>query len=288
MRADALRGGASAVAGGAFVDEGIDALTRVGVVQVANEVVALGAQLRVQQHRGCVVGQFLDAGERIGRACIEPFAQGERVRECLTGGAHGVDHAQLLQTLGAHAVATHEQLQGGGAGQGAQQASAAGTTGERKWQIQIAAATSAQAAMDLLSDARDKVGAPLQNLDTYTEMVTRNGTTFYRARFTGFETRDEARTACDKLVRQRYDCVLVAGVELERNVPGAVAARHLGAATWVGQEAQDVRYAWPHMFHLVGQEYERRYGMKYEHLGRIAEINLTNARRNPKAQTRSW
>jgi D-alanyl-D-alanine carboxypeptidase (penicillin-binding protein 5/6) len=96
-----------------------------------------------------------------------------------------------------------------GAGQGAQQASAAAATGERKWQIQIAAATSAQAAMDLLSAARDKVGAPLENLDTYTEMVTRNGTTFYRARFTGFETKEEARTACDKLVRQRYDCVLM-------------------------------------------------------------------------------
>ncbi len=93
--------------------------------------------------------------------------------------------------------------------QGAQQASATSTTGERKWQIQIAAATSAQAAMELLSDARDKVGGPLKSLDTYTEMVTRNGTTFYRARFTGFETKEEARTACDKLVRQRYDCVLM-------------------------------------------------------------------------------
>lgn len=95
------------------------------------------------------------------------------------------------------------------AGQGAQHATAASTTGERKWQIQIAAATSAQAAMDLLSDARNKVGGSLKSLDTYTEMVTRNGTTFYRARFTGFETKDEARTACDKLVRQRYDCVLM-------------------------------------------------------------------------------
>ena len=97
-----------------------------------------------------------------------------------------------------------------------------------------------------------------------------------------------ALAATAEIQAQRYDCVLVAGVELERNVPGAVAARHLGAATWVGEEAQDVPYAWPHMFHRVGLEYERRYGLKYEHLGRIAEINLTNARRNPKAQTRDW
>ena len=80
---------------------------------------------------------------------------------------------------------------------------------DRKWQIQIAAATSAQAAMDMLSDARSKIGQPLQGLDTYTEMVTRNGTTFYRARFTGFVTKDEARAACDMLVQNRYDCVLM-------------------------------------------------------------------------------
>ncbi|MCC8931065.1 serine hydrolase [Rhizobium sp. 'Codium 1'] len=90
-----------------------------------------------------------------------------------------------------------------------QTASAPQITAKRHWQIQIAAATSAQAAMDLLSQARQKVGSPLQDLDTYTEMVTRNGTTFYRARFTGFETKEEARAACDKLVRQRYDCVLM-------------------------------------------------------------------------------
>jgi D-alanyl-D-alanine carboxypeptidase (penicillin-binding protein 5/6) len=79
----------------------------------------------------------------------------------------------------------------------------------RKWQIQIAAATSAQAAMDMLSDARAKIGQPLQGLDTYTEMVTRNGTTFYRARFTGFVTKEEARNACNMLVQKRYDCVLM-------------------------------------------------------------------------------
>jgi D-alanyl-D-alanine carboxypeptidase (penicillin-binding protein 5/6) len=88
-------------------------------------------------------------------------------------------------------------------------ASTSPASSERRWQIQIAAATSAQAAMDLLSQARQKVGGPLQDLDTYTEMVTRNGITFYRARFTGFETKEEARIACDKLVRQRYDCVLM-------------------------------------------------------------------------------
>ena len=90
-----------------------------------------------------------------------------------------------------------------------QTASTATPAGKNKWQVQIAAATSAQAAMELLSEARQKVGGPLNDLDTYTEMVTRNGVTFYRARFTGFDTKEDARMACDKLVRKRYDCVLM-------------------------------------------------------------------------------
>jgi len=64
--------------------------------------------------------------------------------------------------------------------------------------------------------------------------------------------------------------------------------QHLGAATWVGEEGEGAKYMWPHVFHLVGQEYERRYGLKYEHPARIAEINVANARRNPFAQTRDW
>lgn len=77
------------------------------------------------------------------------------------------------------------------------------------WQIQIAAAASAKAAMDLLADAKAKIGGPLNDRDTYTEAVTRDGSTFYRARFTGFASKTEARSACDQLVKNRYDCVLM-------------------------------------------------------------------------------
>ncbi|THV23139.1 D-alanyl-D-alanine carboxypeptidase family protein [Peteryoungia ipomoeae] len=78
-----------------------------------------------------------------------------------------------------------------------------------KWQVQIAASDSAQGAMQILKEAREKIGAPLENLDTYTEAMTNNGVTYYRARFTGFETKDKARAICEHLVRQRYDCVLM-------------------------------------------------------------------------------
>lgn len=86
----------------------------------------------------------------------------------------------------------------------------------------------------------------------------------------------------------RYDLACVAGVELMRNVPGQKAAEHLGAAAWVGREAQDAQFPWPYLFSQVADVYAERYGLKYEHLARIAQINMGNARRNPKAQAREW
>ncbi len=86
----------------------------------------------------------------------------------------------------------------------------------------------------------------------------------------------------------RYDCALVLGAEQQRNVPGEVAAQHLGSAAWVGHEGQGCRYLWPHMFAQLGDEYERRYGLVRHHLARLAAKNFANARRNPKAQTRTW
>jgi acetyl-CoA C-acetyltransferase len=74
-----------------------------------------------------------------------------------------------------------------------------------------------------------------------------------------------------------------------RNVPGEEAAKLIGGpAMWAGHECPGVRFPWPHIFSLLGDEYERRYGLRGEHLARIAEINFANARRNPNAQTRRW
>ena len=86
----------------------------------------------------------------------------------------------------------------------------------------------------------------------------------------------------------RYDLACVVGMEQMRNVSGLQAAQNLGAAAWAGHEFQDARYVWPAAFSNLAEEYDRRYGLKYEHLMRIAEINFANAKRNPNAQTREW
>jgi len=86
----------------------------------------------------------------------------------------------------------------------------------------------------------------------------------------------------------RYDCSLVVGVEQERNVPGEVAARHLGTAAWAGREAQEARYLWPHMFSRVAEVYEGRHGLRREHLVALSRHAFERARLNPLAQTRGW
>ncbi|PHY13486.1 acetyl-CoA acetyltransferase [Caulobacter sp. B11] len=86
----------------------------------------------------------------------------------------------------------------------------------------------------------------------------------------------------------RYDLACVVGIEQMRNVPGQKAAENLGSAAWAGHEFQDARFLWPRAFSDLADEYDRRYGLKYEHLMAIAELNFANGRRNPNAQTRDW
>nr|HEX4316104.1 acetyl-CoA acetyltransferase [Kofleriaceae bacterium] len=94
--------------------------------------------------------------------------------------------------------------------------------------------------------------------------------------------------AMAELEAGRYDVALVLGVEQERNVPGDVAAKHLGAAAWVGHEGDGARYLWPHMFARVADAYAERYGLDHAHLEALATQAFANARDNPNAQTRAW
>lgn len=86
----------------------------------------------------------------------------------------------------------------------------------------------------------------------------------------------------------RYDVALVVGVEQMKTVDPATGGDFLGTAAWYAREAEGVEFAFPKLFGQLGDVYDERYGLKQEHLTRIAEINFSNARRNPNAQTRGW
>ncbi|MDN5766174.1 MAG: acetyl-CoA acetyltransferase [Humibacillus sp.] len=90
------------------------------------------------------------------------------------------------------------------------------------------------------------------------------------------------------LASGRYDVALVVGLELMRNVSANQAAAHLATAAWAGREAVEAEFAWPALFADVAAEYDRRYGLDHDALGRFAAIAFANGADNPLAQTRDW
>lgn len=97
-----------------------------------------------------------------------------------------------------------------------------------------------------------------------------------------------ALCAMSELEAGRYDCALVLGVEVERTMPGAEAARVQEAAAWVGHETGGELPIWPAVFDRVAQAYDDRWGLDEVHLRAIGAQNLANAKDNPLAQTRAW
>ena len=74
------------------------------------------------------------------------------------------------------------------------------------WHVQIAAADSESGARSLLLDAQRKNASLLGSRQLYTERVDVNGTTLYRARFTGFSSKSEAWAACSQLKKHNLSC----------------------------------------------------------------------------------
>lgn len=86
----------------------------------------------------------------------------------------------------------------------------------------------------------------------------------------------------------RYDCAMVVGVEQMKTVSPGKGGDFLGTAAWYELEAEGVEFPFPKLFGRLGDEYDKRYGLKDEHLAHISAVNYDNAKRNPKAQTRTW
>ena len=77
------------------------------------------------------------------------------------------------------------------------------------WQVQIGAAVSETAAISLLKKAQSATGSALRNRDPYTEEVTAKGQTMYRARFVGFQDKNQAQAACQSLKRAKFNCYTI-------------------------------------------------------------------------------
>src|SRR6202451_703913 len=86
----------------------------------------------------------------------------------------------------------------------------------------------------------------------------------------------------------RYDLACVVGMEQMKTVDSTTGGDYLGTAAWYEREAKGIEFPFPKLFGRLGDEYDKRYGLKDEHLAHISAVNYSNARRNPLAQTRSW
>ena len=86
----------------------------------------------------------------------------------------------------------------------------------------------------------------------------------------------------------RYDLAAAVGLEQMKTVDTVTGGDFLGTAGWYERECKGKDYPFPRLFGRLGDEYDKRYGLKEEHLTRISEINFANSRLNPLAQTRGW
>jgi acetyl-CoA C-acetyltransferase len=85
-----------------------------------------------------------------------------------------------------------------------------------------------------------------------------------------------------------YELACVVGIEQMKTVAAAEGGDYLGTAAWYEQEAKGVEFPFPKLFGKLGDEYDKRYGLKDEHLAAISALNYANAKLNPLAQTRTW
>lgn len=85
-----------------------------------------------------------------------------------------------------------------------------------------------------------------------------------------------------------YDLACVVGIEQMKTVAASKGGDYLGTAAWYEHEAKGIEFPFPKLFGKLGDEYDKRYGLKDEHLAGISAVNYANAKLNPNAQTRTW
>lgn len=74
------------------------------------------------------------------------------------------------------------------------------------WVIQLGATDDEDKAKAMLDEARSRSGRLLAKASPFTEKVTRDGGTLYRARFSGFSESDDAAKACKVLKKNGFNC----------------------------------------------------------------------------------
>ena len=98
--------------------------------------------------------------------------------------------------------------------------------------------------------------------------------------------------AITKIKSNEYDLAIVIGWELMKTVDSKTGGDYLGRAALYDVEAKGIDYPFPKLFGKLADATIAKYNLDSErykmNLARIANINYSNAKRNPNAQTRKW
>jgi D-alanyl-D-alanine carboxypeptidase len=78
-------------------------------------------------------------------------------------------------------------------------------SGKLGWMIQLGAMPEEAKATELIERAKTSGGRELSKAEPFTEKVTKDGATLFRARFAGFDE-DAAQSACKLLKRNGFAC----------------------------------------------------------------------------------
>ena len=98
--------------------------------------------------------------------------------------------------------------------------------------------------------------------------------------------------AITKIKAGEYDLAIVIGWELMKTVDSKTCGDILGRAAYYEKEGKDVAFPFPKLFGKLADETIEKYGLDEKRyldaLAKISEINYSNAKKNPMAQTRKW
>lgn len=99
-------------------------------------------------------------------------------------------------------------------------------------------------------------------------------------------------TASAKIRCQEIDVAIVLGIEIMKTVSPEIGGDFLGTASYYEIESKGNLFPFPRLFSNLANVILGRYKLKEQRfmhaLAEISRINFSNAKKNPKAQTRFW
>lgn len=98
--------------------------------------------------------------------------------------------------------------------------------------------------------------------------------------------------ASTKIIAGEYDVAIVIGWELMKTVDSKTGGDFLGRAAYYEDEAKDIDFPFPKLFGQLADTILEKYTLDETRflnaLATISDINYSNAKHNPNAQTRKW